>query len=330
MARACVLAPQILARHFGSLPPWARQADVISAGLTSTGVVVVVLANAGKPPCAVIKMPITPEAARGLDHETAALDTLHADRRLGRWRDLLPRPCAHGALAEQPYRVDAALAGQPILKPTMSAACGTLLHAAARAIDVLHRVTATIVGGVDVAEAWIDMHLRELAARAGGRTAPVLQFERLRDELHEGLCGRTFSAGWIHGDYWPGNLLFAGKPSTFGMPTGIVDWDASASPELPLHDLLHLLLYTRRLRTRRELGHIVRDLILDCQWSVGEREILDRYGSWRHDGSLSERHALLLYWLRQTAMHARQQSTWVGYRYRLWQQRNVLSVLAVL
>ena len=38
---------------------------------------------------------------------------------------------------------------------------------------------------------------------------------------------------------------------------GIVDWEASTAVELPLHDLLHLLLSTRRLRTGRELGHII-------------------------------------------------------------------------
>jgi aminoglycoside phosphotransferase (APT) family kinase protein len=329
VARACVLVPQILASHSDSLPPRARHADVVSAELTSTGVVVVVLAAAGEPPCLVIKMPTTPEAVRGLERETAVLAALHADGRLGRWRDLLPRPCAHGGSRERPYRIDAALAGQPIQSPAIRVARGTLLEAAARAIDVLHRVTATTVGAVDVAEAWVDVPLRELTARARRRPELLLQFERLRDELHEGLSGRTLSAGWVHGDYWPGNVLFASKVSTSAVPTGIVDWDASGRLELPLHDLLHLVLYTRRLLTRRELGQIVRDLILDCKWSVAERVVLDRYGSWRHDGSLSERHALLLYWLRQAAMHARQQSLCVGYRYRLWQQRNVLPVLAV-
>jgi hypothetical protein len=38
---------------------------------------------------------------------------------------------------------------------------------------------------------------------------------------------------------------------------------------------------------------------------------------------------LLLYWLRHVALHARQQSQQVGYRYRLWERRNVEPVLAL-
>ena len=45
---------------------------------------------------------------------------------------------------------------------------------------------------------------------------------------------------------------------------------------------------------------------------------------------LSDRHALLLYWLRHAALHTRQQRAPVGYRYRLWERRNLHPVLAAL
>jgi Phosphotransferase enzyme family len=199
---------------------------------------------------------------------------------------------------------------------------------AAETIHVLHRSTATtVLGDFGLAGRWVDAHLDELS-RHGGRNKPLAGgLERLRDELCDALEGITFSAAWIHGDYWLGNLLFSGEPST---PAGIVDWDAAAPIELPLHDLLHLLLYTRRLVTGEELGQIVRRQLSGGAWSSQERRLLDRYGAWRHDGSLSDRHALLLYWLRHVALHARQQRPPVGYRYRLWERRNVDPVLAAL
>ena len=43
---------------------------------------------------------------------------------------------------------------------------------------------------------------------------------------------------------------------------------------------------------------------------------------------MSDRHALLLYWLRHAATHARQQDRGDAYRYRLWERRNVCSVVA--
>lgn len=337
LARARVLAPEIVGAHLGTLPRCARRAVVSGADLTSTGIAIIALAPIGEPLCCVIKMPMTSEAANGLERETAILTTLHADVRLGRWRDLLPRPRAHGSAGGQAYRVDSALPGHPVLEPGMGARTrATLLNVAADAIQVLHRATAmTVPGDFKLAETWVDTHVRELERHSGRRRTTASLLERLRDELYEALAGRSFSAGWVHGDYWLGNLLFGDllfstQGSMTGAPTGIVDWDASAPLELPLHDLLHLLLYTRRQLTGRQLGHIVRDQMLHGGWFAEERFVLDRYASWHHDGSLSERHALLLYWLRHAAMHARQQSSHAGYRYALWERRNVLPVLAAL
>jgi aminoglycoside phosphotransferase (APT) family kinase protein len=337
LARARKIAPRIVAAHLGALPRCARRAVVSSAELTSTGLAIVVLAPVGEPLCCVIKMPMTSGAADRLERETAVLTALHADDRLGRWRALLPHPCAHGSVDGQVYRVDTALPGYPVLEPRMGAdARATLLGVAADAIQVLHRATArTLPTEFDPIESWVEVHLRELERRAGRRRPTTSLLVRLRDELHVALAGQTFSASWIHGDYWLGNvlfgnLLFSTRGSMTDKPKGIVDWDASASLELPLHDLLHLLLYTRRQLTGRQLGHIVRDQMLHGAWFAEERLVLERCATWGDDESLSERHALLLYWLRHAAMHARQQNPHAGYRYILWERRNVLPVLAAL
>jgi aminoglycoside phosphotransferase (APT) family kinase protein len=331
-ARARVLAPEILAIHSRSLTRFPEGAVVSGVTRTSTGLAVVMLAPVGGRPCAVIKLPFTQGGVRALERETAALAALHANDGLGRWRELVPCPLACGNLGRQYYRVDSALDGCPVL-PSLGGAHARrqLLSTAAETIDLLHRRTATTVsGGPTLAERWVEVHLQELLRHLGRRSSLTHRLERLRHELHEALAGGTFSAGWIHGDYWLGNLLFDAGESITRSPTGIVDWEASAALELALHDVLHLVLYTRRLLTGLELGHIVRDLLRGGDWSSEERVLLDRHGGWRHDRSLSERHALLLYWLRHTAVHARQQSAPVGYRYRLWEHRNVLPVLAAL
>jgi aminoglycoside phosphotransferase (APT) family kinase protein len=297
--------------------------------LTSTNVAVLVLAPIHEPPCMVIKMPMSAPAVRGLERETGALAALRADGRLGEWRHVMPRPYTSGKVGAQSYRVDVALSGRPILdRVKEGAARERMVETAAETIHVLHRTTATtVLGDFGLAGRWVDAHLDELLRQRGRRRSLAPGLDRLRDELHDALGGSTFSAGWIHGDYWLGNLLFSGEPWT---PAGIVDWDRAAPIELPLHDLLHLLLYTRRLVSGEELGQIVRRQLSGGAWSSHERRLLDRYGAWRHDGSLSDRHALLLYWLRHVALHARQQTLPVGYRYRMWERRNVDPVLAVL
>jgi aminoglycoside phosphotransferase (APT) family kinase protein len=323
------LVPRILAAESRSLPRGTRTAVVTRAELTSTDMAVVVLALVDGPPCMVIKMPLSAQAIRGLQRETGALDALQADDRLGDWRRVLPFTLASGQLAAQPYRIDLALTGRPVLDPVKHGAARARIHeTAAEAIHFLHRTTATPVpGDFGLARRWVDAHLDELS-RHGGRLKPLAPgLERLRGELYEAVAAGTFSAAWIHGDYWLGNLLFSNEPSA---PAGIVDWDGATPIELPLQDLLHLLLYTRRLVTGEELGQIVRRQLSGAAWSSQERRLLDRYGAWCHDGSLSDRHALLLYWLRHVALHARQQSPRAGYRYRLWERRNVEAVLAAL
>jgi aminoglycoside phosphotransferase (APT) family kinase protein len=300
----------------------------VSAKVTDTGLAVLVLAVPGEAPCAVMKMPLTPAADRGLARETAILTALHRKPRLGPWRELLPCPREQGSVEGQPYRVDSMLSGRPATGLHIER---SVLEVAAETIDVLHRVTLrALPTDFDPGERWVDVHIEELARRTGRSRSTDLALERLGAELREALAGGSFRACWVHGDYWLGNLLFSNRGSASVTAEGIVDWDAAGPLELALHDLLHLLLYTRRITSGRELGQIVRDQMLDGKWSAEERAVLDRHPAWRGDGYLSERHALMLYWLRHAAMHARQQPSPAGHRYRWWERRNVLPMLNAL
>ena len=100
--------------------------------------------------------------------------------------------------------------------------------------------------------------------------------------------------------------------------------------ELPAHDVLHLLLYTRRIATGGELGEMLSHQLSGAHWSPAERAVLEQQQTWYARSGLTERQMLLLYWLRHAAIHARQQGTSVGLRYRLWERRNVLPVLALV
>ena len=92
--------------------------------------------------------------------------------------------------------------------------------------------------------------------------------------------------------------------------------------------MLHLLLYTRRLTHRLELGRVVRDQLWAPRWTAAEERVLRAYGGAPED--VPAREALLLYWLRQAAAHTSQQGSGRSSRYRLWQVRNVDPVLAAL
>jgi hypothetical protein len=320
------LTRQIVAIHSQALGVSPEGVAISGGAMTSAGVAIVKLGVPGAPPCAVLKLTATAEGKRLLERETSVLSALHCDARLDGWRGLLPQPRAQGTLNGYSYRVDSALGGVPVIIPT-SVDRPVLLSAAADAIAVLHTKTATTVrGGPDLSRRWVDVPMGQLLRHANGSKWISYRLETLREELHGALADEELVATWIHGDFWLGNLLFSGGRAA----TGIVDWEASAPLELPFHDVLHLLLYTRRLVTRCELGQLLYDHMHGGGWSSEEQAVLHRYWSWLSGVPLSPRHLLLLYWLRHVASHARQQGSQVGYRYRLWERRNVASVLAAL
>jgi hypothetical protein len=329
LARVTDLAVRIARAETGSPLRSHRRLVTSDAQLTSTGMAIVVLAAAGEAPSVVVKLPMNRAAALRLARETAVLTAISADRRLGRWRDVIPRPHVAGTYGGQRYRIDSALPGATGTGLLAAPGAGHgVLRSATESIAVLHETTArSVTGDPDLAHHWVDVHVRELLSHIDRDRRLRLALERIGAELEGVIIGGTFSASRIHGDYWPGNLLFASPNGGPRAVAGIVDWDASAGRELPLHDLLHLLFYTRRLLAGRELGEVVQEHLVSGEWSAEEHVLLAGHPLWSGDGSLSGHHALLLYWLRHAAMHTRQQIAQAGWRYRLWQRRNVLPVL---
>jgi aminoglycoside phosphotransferase (APT) family kinase protein len=158
-------------------------------------------------------------------------------------------------------------------KPADTGTLGGHLDAAADAIHDLHRLTAGCVTADDaLVERWIDGPVRELAAGAGRLPGGAARLQRVQQELHDAVEGRTFSVGAIHGDYWFGNVLFS-----HAQPTGIVDWDAAGTAELPVMDILHLLLFARCLASGRSFGDVVCRQLARPDWSARERRLLARY-----------------------------------------------------
>jgi aminoglycoside phosphotransferase (APT) family kinase protein len=203
-----------------------------------------------------------------------------------------------------------------------------LVAAAADTIAVLHQRTGTTAcGDAALAERWVDARLCDLWPGAANGAGLPPRVARLRDELRASLVSDTFNVSWVHGDLWPGNLLVDQRTERIN---GIVDWDAAATPELPQHDLLHLALYTRPAPVGRELGVFVAAHLRGEPWHDDQRGLLERGGGLTGAGGISERHMLLLYWLRRAAAHARQQGARRGLRYRVWERRNVDPVMAEL
>lgn len=291
---------------------------------TDTEVAVLAVGPFDRPPVAILKLLGSQDGAASLQRHYAALTALHRDPRLEGWREILPEPLTAGTIASRFYLAERALPGgqaQDLLAyPTLRR---RMQHDAARAIGELHRRTArSVVVDARLLERWVAQPLsriRHLWLLGGGAYHKAI--DRLSHELHEALLGRELAVSWIHGDLWPGNLLV--QPAS-GELTGIVDWDMAAPDELPTHDLLHLLLYTRSLVQRRDLGEIVRAQIESPTWERHEAELLAALAPRRGD-ALPERILVLLYWLRHIASNLVQSPHYA--LHPLWIRKNIQEVL---
>ncbi|WP_165823113.1 phosphotransferase family protein [Micromonospora globispora] len=264
---------------------------------TSTAVAVATVGGSRPGERWIVKVPWTDQAVDGLRRQAEVLDLLRADPRLPDLRPVLPSCAAQGEVEGRYYCVERALRGGPasgmLLRRTRRAA---LLASASRVVRDLHeRTRERIRLHPSTVAPWVDaplQRLEEYAATHPERDRLRDTLRRLREELLAALVGRTVHTSWIHGDFWPGNLLAVTPP---GQVTGIVDWDRASARQLPLHDLLHLHVLTRRLTRGDELGEIV---VHALRHGV-ERTLdvpADEAATWL-DG-IPPRPALLLYWMR--------------------------------
>jgi len=302
LMQALRVVPAIVAQIGGAD---ATSWSIADARWTDNRVAVVrLIPGAGAPPI-VLKLAATAHGGQSLARERTVLDALRLIRGLEAWLDRVPTVIANGAFETRTWLAETALPGAPA-----RAVMGDpeqrrrFLPQALSAIAELHARTA-VVRAVQAADldAWIDEPAARLSRLIGhGRRLPAL--ETLRNDLRTELLGRPLPIGWIHGDYWPGNLLV---DRAAGTVTGIVDWDQAAAEQLAFHDILHLALYSRRIAGGGELGEVVRHALrrpddLD-RWLA---ELWPDGTSGATVGWLGDDHrrTVLLYWLHHVGSFA--------------------------
>lgn len=335
LAERTAAMPAVLAAIEGQGVAPARNWIAHPARRSDTGVIVVPIGPKGEAAQLVVKLADSGPALAGLRSQDVRLARLHEDPRLAGLAALAPRVVASGTAGTLPWFAETALRGRPGTELLREAGGrGLLLAQALGAIATLHESTAVLVRVDDaMLESWLDEPLRAIAALLAGRRDGAVAtrgLTRVRDELRAGFLGREAAAGWVHGDFWPGNVLVrsgaeraaAGSPP--GSISGIVDWDLADDRSLGIADLVHFVLLTRRLVTGRDLGVVVSSTLVDTRLDPDEQSAFEGAGAdaatWRRDG----RPAVLLAWLRHAGFFATVPNEGGNPR---WVRRNVVRVL---
>ena len=309
--RAAELVPGVLSQIGDTAASWVAGPVIVS----STRTAVVPLGPPGRPPVAMAKLAGTPGGVKSQQREGRTLGALAAEPAVGDFTRFLPLRLTDGYVGTQPFVVERAIPGVAGDIVGESAAVG-----AASAIAVLHARTAhPAVVNDALLRRWVDNRV-DILARATRRRDAV---ERLRRRLHAAWAGRHVEIGWVHGDFWPGNVIV--DPAT-GAAAGIVDWEWAGADELPAQDLVYACVHARMRAAGAELGDVVAGLLASPGWGTAERALL--HSARAPVEPVVDPDVLLLVWLRQIAANLVQSPGLA--RNPLWVLRNVVTVLRAI
>lgn len=289
---------------------------------TQSDLLVAKFGEKGAAPQAVLKVATSDAAGMELRSAVRVISDLRADPRLVEWRRLLPEVLCSWSTPGGGCVVEKCIEGVDGRSVDWNDPCTAErgLVSAASAIGKLHHLTRRlVVVHTDWVTEWVGDPAETLATlypKLDWRTASL---RRIESEAADDLLGRRLSLGWAHSDYTPGNLILSPDADEV---RGVVDW-GGGSPNAPAFlDAVTLLISSRMLIQRRELGGVVVDLLRERRLTPAEESLLHT------DDRLDIRTKLTICWLNHVAANLRKAAF---YRTRLmWKRLNIDPVLREL
>jgi O-antigen/teichoic acid export membrane protein len=271
-------------------------------------------------PVAVLKVAGSQRAADDLRASVAVLREIQNDRRMTGWIPKVPTVLASDLSGEPPYVIESYLDGvdgRTLRWNDPRVAQRAVAAAVAAITDLQGRSAREAHLDDDWLKTWVDIPAARVAGllRPSGWRTRVL--DGLTDAIRGELTGKPAELTWTHGDYVPGNLLLSPEGDSV---RGVVDWGGASSSGIGPLDVGLLLLATRMLSQRRELGEVVADVIGGAGLTPDELAWLAATGP-----DAEPRHLILLCWLRHISDNLRKSDL---YRHHpVWRARNVDVVL---
>lgn len=311
-------------RRLARITPWLQDAgwmherDRLVQRVTRSGVWVI---GTG---VGVAKIPLHDDAAESLRREHDALAALSRSDHDPKLASLLPTPLDTQEFEGRRWYLQRSLAGHPP-QALLRTHAPEVIRSAVGALVMLARAPSDADLMTDErVTALTEEDVNELRRAFASEDQRQLGLQRRMEQLHRALAGQRVRVGWVHGDFWPGNLLVRtdADPSHVEL-AGIVDWDRARQSDVCLLDLVNLVTYTGKIVHGRELGEEIAATASIGLLETANARIFDAYleqlGQERTPGLIEA--AALLFWFRFAAANLR--------RYperradRRWMRRNV-------
>lgn len=290
--------------------------------------VVIVVGQSGSSDQLVIHLSHNPETSRRMELRQSNIARLQKIAKLGEWRQVLPAFLGGGLLGNDPYWVARSIPGTPASELLLAGAPpARVLEQCAAMISVLHQETSRVMPVNDLhLQNWLGNPMQDIRGISSDRRQrlSLATLDRIVAAAADNLRKLQVPIGWIHGDFWPENILVGSD----GKVSGIIDWDQADEQGLPYLDLVNLFLSTRRHFDRRELGAIIVDLLASGDWDPSERQIWQEARTRLGGDAPGLPEMMVIFWIQHMRDHL-QKSTSSSSR-RIWLSRNHSRVLPVL
>jgi len=296
---------------------------------TLSDMAVAALGQNGSTPELILYLSQSKLAEERMKNQLRVLASLDSDERVSEWRQILPKFKKQGKVGGAQYWIFEYIQGiqaDEAMKNHLMQ--DDVLRIAGEAIMVLHRETASHVKVNNrILNSWINDPIRIIRNSKlpyySRRSMEAL--DRLQKELRRSLGNRDLVLSWIHGDYWPQNILVAPDGSRV---TGIVDWDQAQSTDLPYLDLANLFLSTRRLNETHEMGEIIVEVLSQNCWRHMEQQIWEEGSKLLGRFAPGIRETILLFWLRHVSSNLTKSKSYLSNP--IWALKNFVPVIKAL
>lgn len=288
--------------------PQARKSRML---VSDSDTLVVAVSGADEP--MVVKIAISAAASQGLGHHARSITELASllDPELS---TVVPRTIRHGNVDGHLVVVESKLPGQTISETGTNGAASS---AALERMGRIHEATRSIeVVDAAVLAHWIDDPIAVIR-RGYGMPGAGAKLDRMVEVFHRAWLGREVAVGYVHGDFWPGNVLVGGGTDSLSV-TGIIDWENACPRGLPDADLVHWWLTTQP----GQIGDVVRAALEDPEKL---RADLARLGARLPNGDLEIEHIVLLAWIMHVSAGLERATT--NKVSLVWVARNVSPVV---